>query len=67
MDGTAYATAMMQSGTGGIHDNITTEPGDIAFSEIQHNPGFSSRISDVFPETCSIIPAIVTDNKLTCV
>lgn len=40
--GTAYATAMMQPGTGGIHDNVTTEPRDIAFSDIQHNPGFSS-------------------------
>lgn len=41
--GTAYATTMMQPGTGSIHDNVTTEPGDIAFSDIQHNPGFSPK------------------------
>lgn len=40
--GTAYATTMMQPGTGGVHDSITAETGDIAFSDIQHNPGFSS-------------------------
>ncbi|MFI7786971.1 hypothetical protein EN46_26840 [Citrobacter amalonaticus] len=34
---TAYTAAMMQPGTGSIHDNVTTEPGDIAFSDIQHN------------------------------
>lgn len=65
VDSTAYATAMMQPGTGSIHDNVTTEPGDIVFSDIQHNPGFSSRVNDVFPDTYSIIPAIVADNKLT--
>lgn len=63
--GTAYTTAMMQTDTGSIHDDITTEPGDIAFSDIQHNPGFSSLVSDEFPYTYSMIPAIVADNKLT--